>query len=200
MKLGRSMMVNSGSKLLQFFRGGADQQLMHEQRVPGIFGDHPHADTMGEIGAAEQILGEQFAALGMGHHVGIAGRRNAPGSCGLLLSHHTWSFGVRRRAPRTCRRPSGRCAGRCSTTSGTVLGDMAFAAPHRFFIERRRAEIQIHAFQIAKAVTAQGRKRGVGSSMRDAARRRRPHLPHNRVARKPVRASNVVQFASRPNA
>ena len=36
-----------------------------------------------------------------------------------------------------------------------VLGDMAFAAAERFLIERRRAEIAMHGFEIAKAVAGQ---------------------------------------------
>ena len=44
-----------------------------------------------EIGAAEQILHEQLAALRVGHHGRHRARRNAAGVIALLLSHQTWA-------------------------------------------------------------------------------------------------------------
>ena len=141
-------------KAFQLFGGGADQQLMHEQRVPGIFGDHPHPDAVGEVGAAEQILGEQLAAFGMGHHVGIERvemrRRSSPCCCPTRPGFRCW-----RRARRTCRRrrAAGMHAGEHHQRA--IGGDMAFAAADRFFIERRRAEIVMHGLEIAEAVAGQ---------------------------------------------
>src|SRR6185312_12464619 len=37
---------------------------------------------------------------------------------------------------------------------GTIGRDMTFATAHRFFIKGRHAEIPVHGFEIAKAVTA----------------------------------------------
>ena len=142
-------------KALQLLRAGTDQELMHEQRVPGIFGDHPHADAVGEVGAAEQILGEQFAAFGMSHHVGIKhiemGRAHrlvvVPPhlAFGVLVAHHELVAG----------RAAGMDAG--AHHQGAVGGDMAFAAADRFLIERRRAEIVMHGLEIAEAVAGKAR-------------------------------------------
>ena len=33
-----------------------------------------------------------------------------------------------------------------------VLGDMAFAPAHRFFVKRGRGEIPVHGFEIAEAL------------------------------------------------
>ena len=58
-------------KTFQLIRRGADQQLVHEQRMPGEFGNHPDADAMGEVRAAEQILREKFPPSRVRHHVGV---------------------------------------------------------------------------------------------------------------------------------
>src|SRR3989304_2290311 len=49
------------------------QQVADEQRMPGQFGDHAHRDAVGRIGAAVQILDEQFAPLGVIEEVGFEG-------------------------------------------------------------------------------------------------------------------------------
>ena len=137
----------------QLFRGGADQQVVHEQRVPGIFGHHPHADPVGEVGAAEQILGEQLLAFGMGHHVGkerIEMRR----AHRLVVVPPDLGFGV---GVPDRELVAGGAAGMDARLhhQRTVGADMTFATAYRFFIQRRRAEVEVDRLQIAKAVTAQ---------------------------------------------
>jgi hypothetical protein len=148
LKLGKSMMVNSGSK--PYFGGGADQELVYEKRVPGIFGDHPHADAMGKVGATEQVFGEQLAPLSVRHHVGmeriemrLAHRPVVvPPDLAFAgsIAHHEF---VASRAPGMHAR---------AHHQRTILGQEAFAASDRFFRERGRAEIAVHSFQLAKAV------------------------------------------------
>ena len=138
---------------LQLLRAGADQQIVHEQRVPGIFGDNAHADPVRQVGAAEQVLGEQLAAFGVGHHVGIKRvegfRRHR-----LVVVPPDMGFGggVAHREL-----VAGAAAGMDAGAhhQRTVLGDKAFAALHRFFKQDGRAEIEVHGFQIAKAVATQ---------------------------------------------
>ena len=59
-----------GHELGEFVALGADQQLPDEQRVPGEFREHARPDPVFRIGAAVQILHEQFHALGMRLKIG----------------------------------------------------------------------------------------------------------------------------------
>ena len=120
---------------LQLFRRRADQQLVHEQRVPGIFGDDAHRQAMGEVGAAEQILGEQLAALRVGHHVGIE-RIEMRRAHRLVVVPPDLVFGGRIAHDEFV---GGRTAGVLAGEDDqrAVLGDMAFAARDGVFVELR---------------------------------------------------------------
>ncbi len=91
---------------------GPDQQVADEQRVPGIFGDDAGRQGVGLVGAADQVLDEEFLAFGMRQEVGMSRRSKwAPASsaCCCPTRHAPrWT----RRARRTCPSASGRCAGR----------------------------------------------------------------------------------------
>ena len=144
---------------LQLFGGGPDQKLVHEQRVPGEFGDHSYRNAMREIGTAEQILGEQLAPFGMGHHVGME-RIEMRGAHRLVVVPPDLGFGggVAHHKLVRCR-ASGMHAR--AHHQRTILGNHAFAAAHRFFVQGRRAEIEVHALEVAKAVAGKA-KSGVG--------------------------------------
>ena len=70
-KLGRSMMVSSGTKLRELRGLGADQQRADEQRMPGQLGEDAGLDAVARIGAAMEILREQRHAFGMLEEIGI---------------------------------------------------------------------------------------------------------------------------------
>ena len=73
-KLGKSMMVNSGTKLASSEASGRIKQRADEQRVPGEFGEDPGLDPIGRIGAAIEILREQRHAFGMLEEIGVKRR------------------------------------------------------------------------------------------------------------------------------
>ena len=147
------MIVNSGIEAFELFRRRTDQKLVHKQRVPRIFGDDANADAVFKIGAAEQILREQFAAFREGHHVGIERIEMRRGhrlvvvppdlAFGAGIAHHEFVGGG----------AAGVLTG--ERDEGTVFRQMAFAAARRFFIEFRNVQIPVHSFQIAKALLLQ---------------------------------------------
>ena len=143
-------MVNSGSKFLSAAGIGTNQKLMDEQRVPGIFGDDAHADAVGGIGAAEQILGEKFVAFRDTPSCRHRARRNGPASSPCCCPTRPWVRSGHRLHHEFV---AGRAAGVLASKhdQGAVLGDMAFAPADRFLVKRGRVEIPMNGFQIAKA-------------------------------------------------
>ena len=141
-------------EISEVFDGGPDQELVHEQRMPGIFGDDANLDAVGKIGAAEQILGEQFLAFGEGHHVGI--QRVEMGWAHRLVvvpPDIGFAVGVLDHEFVGCRAASVMPG---QDDQRPILGDVALTPPDRFLVEGGRRQIPIHRFEIAEAMMLPG--------------------------------------------
>ena len=90
---------------------GTDQQLANEQRVPGVFGEDAGLDAVFRIGAAVQILREQFLAFAVRDGNRRADCRNSLStSCGCRPTRPNSRSARRQRC--ACPWASGRCDGR----------------------------------------------------------------------------------------
>ena len=63
--VGRVTKPGLGLEMGKLARPRLDQKVLDEERVPGKFGDDPHGQAMGRIGAAVKVLHIEFAPLGV---------------------------------------------------------------------------------------------------------------------------------------
>src|SRR6185437_11219506 len=115
----------------------------------------------------EQVLGEQLAAFGMGHHVGIE-RIELRRAHRLVVVPPDLMFGLGIAHHELV---AGGAAGMDSGAhhQGAIGGDLAFATADGLFVQSRCAEIPVHGFEVAKSMTAEA-KSGVGHSCSEGAK------------------------------
>jgi len=145
-----------GNKIFEFRRGGANQELADEQRMPGQLGIDPRLDPKLRMGAAVEVLSIEHLAARVRKEIlvqqlELLGRDLAialppDGLFGQRIANRVLVLG---RAP-------GMHAGLGAQRS--CLHDRRFAIPDRVLIERRLREVPVNAGQLLKAelVSAMG--------------------------------------------
>ncbi len=154
---------------LELLRRRADQKLMHEERVPRIFGDDAHRQAMLKIGPTIEVFRVQLLAFREFHHVGVERVELRRGHGAIFVPPHLALCRGVAHDEFVCRGAAGVLTGQHD--EGAVFGDMAFVLADRMFIEFRNGEIPVHGLQIAKTLFLQAESlsvshcipRGIGS-------------------------------------
>ena len=150
-------------EVLKLVHHRLDEQVLDEQRMPGIFGDHAGRQAVILVGAAEQVLDEQLHALGVGQHVCVQGVE--------LLGGHGL-VGV----------PPDLILGRCVTDDELVLGgaagvgaglddegavgsELAFTALQRDLDQGRRAVVPMGCLDVGEAHLVEAVARCFGTGL-----------------------------------
>ncbi len=127
--------------VLQFLRRRPQEQLAHEQIVPGVFVHDANRQTVGGIGSAEKILHKKLAPAQMFHHSRIEsvkflrlkrGIDRAPGDGvrGGFVLHDELVFG--------------RAAGAIGIADeGAIGGQLGFIPPDRVLDQQCRGKIEV---------------------------------------------------------
>ena len=128
---------------------GADQQLPDEQRVPGVFGEHAGLDPVFRIGAAVEILREQFLAFGVRLEIGEQ-------IVEILLRHFAVAVPPHRILGEriddgvlVLRRAAGVVAGLGAERA--AFDQRGFAGRDRMLVERRFGQIPVDRGEVLKA-------------------------------------------------
>jgi hypothetical protein len=111
--------------------------------VPGGLGDDAHADAVRGIGTGPAVADEQLAALGVAQHAVV--ERAVAFGCDRLVGLAPVDAALARRIldeELVVGRAAGMNAGAHDECS--AVGDAAFAATHRLFIERGNREVPMN--------------------------------------------------------
>ena len=135
-----------GDEVFQFGRDRPDQQLADEQRVPGQFGEDPRPDPVFRIGAAVEVLREQFLAARMRDEVLIEQVEVRPGELAVAIPPDGILGQRIDDGVLVLRRAAGVHAG--LRADRTALHDVGLARRDRMFVELRRFQVPVDLGQI----------------------------------------------------
>ena len=127
----------------------ADQQRADEQRVPREFGEDARLDAIFRVGAAKEVLRENFLALGVLEEIveqQIELRRR---QLAVLFPPDRLFGGLVADDEFVFRRAAGVNAG--LGTEGAAFDDVAFLVGDRVFVKRRLGEIPVNGGKILEA-------------------------------------------------
>ncbi len=127
----------------------ANQQIADEQRVPGVFREHPGLEPVAGIGAGIEILREQLLAFGMGEEIPMQLMELLRRDRTVVVPPHG-PFGHRVLDDElVLRRAAGVDAGVRDERS--PVGEVGLAGRDRMLVEARRRDVPMHGLQAFQA-------------------------------------------------
>ena len=149
LKVGRSTIVSSGTKSASSSRSRPDQQLADEQRMPGKLGEDARLDAVFRIGAAIEILREQFLAARMRDEISYRRWKFSARACDCLPTRRAF-----RQLVADDELVLGGAAGMDAglrAEGAALLDHTRLAGGDRMLIEGRRGQIPMNAGEVLEA-------------------------------------------------